>query len=276
MTQLRDVLETKDKENQTALLEYKSTIHKQEDSIKTLEKGLETILSQKKKNLEIRKKRQTSQTNRKRFKSLKKSIKKLTNKAINENLEEMKIQCNNLSKEKEHISKELVEYKSRFQSHDNLVAKLTEKLKSLANNYKDMQAENESLIKASLEEKTNKRQNVNKISELTKTREELEAELAAYKNLKNELETKLETSEKALKEVKENEEHLKEEKIQLEKEATETKQQTQLITCQLEIGKRSLKICNSVEEVREKIANKMRNITGKISKFKVRYHQQRK
>lgn len=65
----------------------------------------------------------------------------------------MKIQCNNLSKEKEHISKELVEYKSRFQSHDNLVAKLTEKLKSLANNYKDMQAENESLIKAVEESK---------------------------------------------------------------------------------------------------------------------------
>lgn len=86
----------------------------------------------------------------KETKSLKEDIAaKITEiKAINENLEKMKIQCNNLSKEKEHISKELVEYKSRFQSHDNLVAKLTEKLKSLANNYKDMQAENESLIKA--------------------------------------------------------------------------------------------------------------------------------
>lgn len=184
MTQLKNVLETKDKENLAALQEYKGTIHKQEDTIKTLEKELETTFSQKKKaedginkmgkdlfalsremqsveekykNLQ-REKDKSDSNYQKEVKLLKEdTVKKMTEiKILNENLIKTKTEHNNLSKEKENISRELTEYRSRFQSHDSLVTKLTDKLKSLANDYKNMQSENESLIKAVEETKSEK------------------------------------------------------------------------------------------------------------------------
>lgn len=176
MTKLRDALETKDKDNSFALQEYKSTIHKQEEAIRTLEKELETISSQKKKaedginkmgkdlfalsrekqaveekQRSLQKEKDKSNSDhQKETKSLKDEITKkiIEIKTLNENLVKTKTQHSALSEEKEQISKELVEYKSRFQSHDNLVAKLTEKLKSLANNYRDLQAKHESLMQS--------------------------------------------------------------------------------------------------------------------------------
>ena len=222
MTQLRDALETRDKENQTALQECRSTIHKQEDSIKTLEKELETILFEKKKaedginkmgkdlfalsremqaveenykNLQ-KEKDKINVNHQKETKSLKEDIaKKIAEiKNLNENLEKMKTQHNNLSKEREHISRELAEYKSRFQSHDNLIAKLTEKLKSLANNYKDMQSENESLMKAVEEAKNENTIQLSdlqgKIDSLTQEKENFQTERGNIeKNIKQLKET---------------------------------------------------------------------------------------
>ncbi|CAI1902979.1 hypothetical protein SEUBUCD650_0D01840 [Saccharomyces eubayanus] len=182
MTNSRDALETKDKENYFALQEYKGMIHKQEEAIRILEKELETISSQKKKaedginkmgkdlfalsrekqaveekQRSLQKEKDKSDSDhQKENKLLKDEItRKITEiKTLNGNLVKTKTQYSALSEEKEQTSKELVEYKSRFQSHDNLVTKLTEKLKSLANNYRDLQAKHELLMKSTEETKS--------------------------------------------------------------------------------------------------------------------------
>lgn len=121
-------------------------------------------------------------------------------KAVEESKNESSIQLSNLQNKIDSMSQE----KENFQIERGSIEKNIEQLKktisdleqtkeeiiSKSDSSKDEYESQISLLKEKLETATTANdENVNKISELTKTREELEAELAAYKNLKNELET---------------------------------------------------------------------------------------
>ncbi|CAI4057633.1 hypothetical protein SKDZ_04G1810 [Saccharomyces kudriavzevii ZP591] len=374
MTQLRDALETKDKENQALIQECKSTIQKQEEAIEILEKELDNVSFQKKKaddginkmskdlfalSREMqaivekykslqKEKSKDDNNHQKEAKLLKEEIARKTTeiKSLNENLGKTKTQHDDLLKEKEHISKELVECKLRFQSHDILVAKLTEKLKSLANNYRDLQATHESLI-ASMEEikkentmqmsnleskfdslsqekesfqserelleenirklketistleltkeeaitefnsskedyesqigllkgqletvATENGESVNKISELSHNIDDLKGELETQKNFKDDLEAKLEASKKVLKEMQANEQHLKEEKLQLEGEITKIKEQLDNLRDNLKsLEKENKESVAQVEEYKKQISDKEKEYNGKLSEL---------
>ncbi|CCH62946.1 hypothetical protein TBLA_0I02900 [Henningerozyma blattae CBS 6284] len=260
MERLNDEL-TQNKEKLSILHKTLDTLKKEkakaEEGINKMGRELMSLtkekdfLSNKEKELE-KKMKKNSDTFMKEKSSLQQNLHEagLKIKKLSENLESANKVIDELNSEKRNTDKNLEEWKARFQSHDALVPKLTEKLKSLANSFKDLQIQNEKITEELQASKNSHNTEVSTLTSQVALLNEKISTLISEKNVLNsqiiELEHSLSKSEILSKEALES--------SLVEKEANE-KQILELTTSINELSADKKKNIETLDNLRTELSS---------------------
>ncbi|SSD58385.1 related to Intracellular protein transport protein USO1 [Saccharomycodes ludwigii] len=215
-------------------------------------------------------------TNEKLKKNYQKEIeslnKKITKKESDFDLEKRKVAelQNKLSRaemEKNTLQRELDDLRPRFKSNDELVSKLTEKLKSLALNTKTISAEKESLLQQLKSFENTKNE---KLVELQTKYDNLELEKNDLENERNDLLSSIDSFEEEIKvktnQLKDKDTELNTSRLNNEMEISKLKEG--LATESNKIEKNKSLYENSIKELEEKLASKEQEMENSLSQLK--------